>query len=188
MAFDEAALTEQSDGELIARARQGDQHAFGELVRRYWEGVAGLVYRMYGDLFLAEDAAQTAFLRGWQRLDTYQPRYPFRNWIYSIALHSAIDQLRRNREALPLENAPLRASEPGPEQSLEASERANAVQQAILDLSPASRAVIVLREYENMSYAEISDVLNIPLGTVMSRLSYARNQLRQKLVVDERVR
>lgn len=188
MAFDEAALTEQLDVELAARARQGDQQAFGELVRRYWEGVAGLVYRMHGDLSLAEDAAQTAFLRGWQRLETYQPRYSFRNWIYSIALHYAIDELRMNREGFSLEDVQLPASEPDPEQTLEACEQAGAVQQAVLDLPPASRAVIILREYENMSYAEISNVLNIPQGTVMSRLSYARSQLRQKLATDERVR
>jgi len=140
-----------------------------------------VVYRMCGDVNLAEDAAQEAFIRAWQHLHSYRPRSLFRNWVYRIATNAALDVLRREREAVDIDGLPLEASDEGPEATVEGKEQGERVRQAVLALPPASRAVLILREYEGLAYQEIADTLNIPIGTVMSRLNYARDRLRESL-------
>jgi RNA polymerase sigma-70 factor (ECF subfamily) len=171
----------EAEIDLITRAQQGDRGAYGELVRCHREGVINVVYRMCGDVNLAEDAAQEAFIRAWQHLPSYRPRSPFRNWVYRIATNVALDALRRERETVDIDALPLVASGQGPEAAVEGMERGERVRQAVLALPPASRAVLVLREYEGLSYREIADTLGVPMGTVMSRLNYARNRLRESL-------
>lgn len=176
-------MPDETELEWIAQAQAGDRQAFAELVYRYRAGVINVVYRMCGDADLAEDAAQEAFIRAWQHLPRYQPRSPFRNWLYRIATNSALDVLRREWDTADIEAVPLAASRSNPEVAVERNERAEQVRQAVLGLSPASRAVLTLREYEGLSYKEIADTLDIPLGTVMSRLNYARATLREMLRV-----
>lgn len=171
----------ESEKDLITQAQKGDRRAFSQLVRRHREGVVNVVYRMCGDANLADDAAQETFIRAWQHLPGYRPRSPFRNWLYRIATNVARDALRRERGMVSLDSVPLANSEQGPEAAVEGKERGDRVRQAVLSLPPASRAVLVLREYEDLSYREIADTLGIPVGTVMSRLNYARNRLRESL-------
>ena len=177
------ATPAEIEREWIAQAQEGDRQAFAELVQRYRAGVINVVYRMCGDADLAEDAAQEAFIRAWQHLPRYQPRSPFRNWLYRIATNVALDALRRERDTADIEAVPLAAAHSNPEAVAERNKRADQVRRAVLALSPASRAVLVLREYEGLSYKEIADTLDIPLGTVMSRLNYARATLRDMLRV-----
>jgi RNA polymerase sigma-70 factor (ECF subfamily) len=166
---------------LVAQAQHGNRAAFSELVRYHREGVINVVYRMCGDVHLAEDAAQEAFIRAWQHLPGYQPRSPFRNWLYRIATNLALDMLRRERDMVDVDEVQLRTRTKSPEDSLDQSERAEMVCAAVLALPSASRAVLVLREYEGLSYKEIADTLGIPIGTVMSRLNYARGCLAKSL-------
>ena len=167
--------------EVIVQAQQGDRRAFGELVRCHREGVINVVYRMCGDANLAEDAAQEAFIRAWKHLPNYRPRSPFRNWVYRIATNAALDVLRRERETVDVDVLPIPSSGAGPEAAVQEAEQSARVKQAVLELPEASRTVLVLREYEGLSYKEIADTLGIPIGTVMSRLNYARNRLRESL-------
>lgn len=176
-----ALMTGITDQALAAAALHGDRQAYTELVNRHQQGVFRFVYRMCGDVQTAEDAAQVAFIRAWQKLASYKPEYPFRNWIYSIAAHAAVDELRRDRPGTSLESDEIPDRNPLPEAEVEANEQAQAVRTAVLELPTASRAVLVLREYERLSYQEIAAVLGIPVGTVMSRLNYARGILREKL-------
>jgi len=171
----------ETESELITAAQQGDRRAFGELVRQHRAGVINVVYRMCGDAHVAEDAAQEAFIRAWQHLPSYRPRSPFRNWVYRIATNVAVDVLRREKETVDIDTLPLIASNGGPEAAVEGQEQSERVQQAVLALPQASRAALVLREYEGLSYREIAETLDIPIGTVMSRLNYARNRLRESL-------
>jgi RNA polymerase sigma-70 factor (ECF subfamily) len=174
---------EETETTLVIRARQGNRNAFGELVRCHHPGVVNVVYRMCGDVQLAEDAAQEAFLQAWQHLDSFRPGSSLRNWLYRIAVNAALDVMRRDLKTsgADIETLAIPDSQAGPETALLQKERALAVQQAILSLTEAGRAVLVLREYGGLSYQEISTTLDIPLGTVMSRLNYARNQLKQLL-------
>jgi RNA polymerase sigma-70 factor (ECF subfamily) len=176
-----SAPSAETELELITQAQQGDRRAFDELVHRHRKGVVNVVYRMCGNANLAEDAAQEAFIRAWQHLPSYRPRSPFRNWVYRIATNAALDLLRRERETVDIDTLSLVSSDEGPEAMVERGERGKRVQQAVLALPPASRAVLVLREYEGLSYREIADTLDIPIGTVMSRLNYARHRLRESL-------
>ena len=171
----------ENEAELIAQAQQGDRGAFGQLVRRHRGGVINVVYRMCGDANLADEAAQEAFIRAWQHLPGYRPRSPFRNWLYRIATNAARDALRREARTVDIDTISVTDSTQGPQAAVEAQELGERVQQAVLSLPPASRAVLVLREYEGLSYKEIADTLGIPMGTVMSRLNYARNLLRESL-------
>lgn len=171
-----------SDDELVAKAQHGDRNAFSELVRRHSQSVINIVYRLCGDAQLAEDAAQEAFIQAWLKISTYRPHTSLQNWLYRIAVNISIDTLRKEKHYDPGElSERMAASEPTPEVILTSQERADWVQKAVLSLPPACRAVLVLREYEELSYQEIASTLNIPMGTVMSRLNYARTLLRETL-------
>lgn len=172
---------EDTERDLIVQAQQGDRQAFSELVRRHRTGVVNVVYRMTGDAHLAEDAAQEAFIRAWQHLHAYRPDSPFRNWLYRIATNAALDALRREKDTLDIDALSMAASGGLPEAALESKQQAELVQQALLALPPASRAALILREYEGLSYREIAEALDIPLGTVMSRLNYARKRMLETL-------
>lgn len=172
-----------SETDLVASAQNGDRNAFSELVRMHAQGVLNVIYRMCGNAQLAEDAAQEAFIRAWQNLSAYRPQTSLRNWLYRIAVNAATDMLRKEKPILPddIDDLHLTDGQAGPESIVSQHERTRLVQNAILSLPDASRAVLVLREYEGLSYQEISSTLDIPLGTVMSRLNYARNLLKAKL-------
>lgn len=178
---------QESEHSLVEKALLGDKSAFGELVRCYYPGVISVVYRLCGDVALAEDMAQETFLRAWLNLHSFWPTASLRNWLYRIAVNATLDALRRRKD-IALDADALQAvseQKPDPEAALIASEQARRIQQTIRSLPPAARAVLVLREYGELSYQEIAEALNIPVGTVMSRLSYARNCLR-RLLVDEK--
>jgi RNA polymerase sigma-70 factor (ECF subfamily) len=168
---------------LVVSAQTGDRNAFSELVRVHAPGVQNVIYRMCGDVQLAEDAAQETFIRAWLNLSTYHPQTSLRNWLYRIAVNAATDMLRKQRRILPddIEEMNLTDDRPGLESLVAQRERTAMVQKAVLSLPDASRAVLVLREYEGLSYQEISSTLDIPVGTVMSRLNYARNLLKTML-------
>ena len=170
---------------LISRAQRGDREAFGELVCLHRTGVINVVYRMCGEAGLAEDAAQVAFIQAWRHLSGYQTRATFRSWLYRIAINAALDMLRREKPAEDIDDDRIGLSLASPAEKVEAQveqqERIRKVRRAVLSLPEASRAVLVLREYEGLSYQEIAEALEIPTGTVMSRLSYARKLLAEKL-------
>ena len=179
-------LATENESNLIILAQKGDRSAYGELVRRYHPSIVQIVSRFCGDPDLAEDAAQEAFLRAWSKLPAFRTTAPLRNWLYRIAINAARDILRKrpserfNDEQLL--SMPDRAA--GPEVLLMDKERAASVQRAIQDLPDPVRSVLVLREFGELSYHEIAAVLEIPIGTVMSRLHDARTRLRGLLERD----
>ena len=181
--FTAARVTTANETDLIAWAKSGDRNAFSELVCIQAEGVRNVIYRMCGDVQIAEDAAQETFIQAWLHLASYRPGTSLRNWLYRIAVNAATDMLRKEKRILPsaLEDLPLQDPQPGPEAHFSREERRALIQKAVLSLPEACRAVLVLREYEGLSYHEIADALDIPVGTVMSRLNYARKLLREQL-------
>jgi RNA polymerase sigma-70 factor (ECF subfamily) len=166
---------------LISRSQDGDREAFGELVRLHRKGTINVVYRMCGNASLAEDAAQTAFIRAWQHIPSYQPRSSFRSWLYRIAVNAALDMLRHEKPVENIDDLPIVAVAEKVEDCLEKQAQIQRVRQAVLSLPEASRVALILREYEGLSYQEIANALDISIGTVMSRLNYARKRLMQKL-------
>jgi len=178
-------ISQTNERELVTRAQNGDRNAFSELVRTHSQGVLNVIYRMCGNMKMAEDAAQETFIQAWLRLSSYRPQSSLKNWLYRIAVNTAIDMLRKEKRILPgaVDDLNLTDFEPGPEAMAASSEQTELVQNAVLTLPDASRAVLVLREFEGFSYQEIAESLEIPVGTVMSRLNYARKLLREKLEV-----
>ena len=174
-----------NETELVARAQSGNRNAYSELVCIHAQSVMNVVYRMCGDMQVSEDTAQETFIQAWLKLPSYRPRSSFRNWLYRIAVNTAIDVLRKEKRILPgsVEDMSLADPGPDPETMVASSERIEMLQAAVLSLPDASRAVLVLREYEGFSYHEIAETLDIPIGTVMSRLNYARKLLKEKLEV-----
>ncbi|MDY6893074.1 MAG: sigma-70 family RNA polymerase sigma factor [Chloroflexota bacterium] len=173
-------MADWDDEELIASSQTGDKGAFGELVRRYRGRVQATACRFCGDPQLAEDIAQETFIKIWRNLFRFRTG-SFKSWVYRITVNTAIDHARRTRPTVAIEDIPLAAPGDNPEAAALHTERAQVIRQAVLSLPPHSRAALILREYEDLSYKEIAAVLNIPLGTVMSRLNYARNRLRADL-------
>lgn len=178
-------ISQANEAELVIRAQEGDRNAYSELVRAHTQGVLNVIYRMCGDMHVAEDAAQETFIQAWLKLKSYRPQSSLKTWLYRIAVNTAIDMLRKEKRILPseIDDLNLRDSNPGPEALAANSEQTEMVQEAVLALPDASRAVLVLREFEGLSYKEIAESLEIPVGTVMSRLNYARKLLREKLEV-----
>jgi len=170
-----------SDQELVARTLQGDRDAFGTLVQRYRELAIGVAYRICGNAALAEDVAQDAFIRVWQKLSSFCPEGNFRGWLCRITANLTIDALRRQKPTANVDDLALVAPGMSPESHAAREEQAAVVRAALMRLPLISRTVLVLREYQSLSYQEIADALDIPLGTVRSRLNDARRRLRAEL-------
>ena len=166
----------------LQAAQRGDKEAFGRIVTKYHRLVISVTYRLCDDADLADDVAQDTFLRAWQRLPDFHPERDssLRAWLCRIARNRTIDLLRQMKPQSTLEEYD-EVDEQGPLQQLVARETVSDVQVAIQRLPETTRSALVLREYEGLSYAEIATVLNIPTGTVMSRLYHARRRLAQEL-------
>lgn len=179
------ATVRAPDAELIAAAAAGNLSAFSELVRLHRERVLRTAAGIVGSTDEAEDVAQLVFIRVWERLNDYDPSGSFVSWLYRITVNMSIDAVRRRRRQVPLdEDQPERAVE-GPERQMLAADERRRVRAAIDRLPDKTRAALILREYEQLSYSEIAAALRIPIGTVMSRLNYARRAVASILQQEE---
>jgi RNA polymerase sigma-70 factor (ECF subfamily) len=189
-------LASLSDQQVVLLARAGKEAAYRELLHRYERPVFSLIYRMVRDRAGAEDLTQETFVKVLNALDSYRPEYKFSSWIFKIANNAAIDHLRRRDvDTLSLDGAPnarsadeieataLQATDRGPTPlaELEARELGSAIERAIAGLRPEYRACILLRHVEGRAYEEISEVLDLPLGTVKTYIHRARLELRESL-------
>lgn len=165
------------DSRLVERARDGDTRAFADLVRRHQGPVFRFLLRMTGSRDEAMDLAQETFMKAWQALPRWQPRAQFRTWLFQIARNGALDVLRRRGavEFVPIEDEPVAvAQDPGPDEQLDTRERYRLLEAALQRLPAEHREILLLREIESLSYAEIAVALGIQEGTVKSRIARAR--------------
>lgn len=170
---------------LVERAKRGDRAAFAQLVTLNRDAVYRAAYWVLKDPDEALDATQEAFLKAFRAIDRFEGRSSFRTWARTIATRVAIDrygrrQRRRTRTAA-LDEQAVADSREGAEDQAARAERRRLVREAIEELPPAQRAAVMLRDVEGLSYQEIADRLTIPRGTVMSRLYYGRQNLKEKL-------
>ncbi|MFQ5342877.1 MAG: RNA polymerase sigma factor [Anaerolineae bacterium] len=181
-------MADLSDRALVVRTRRGDVDAFGELVKRYQNPVFNVCFRLLGERQEAEDLTQECFVRAFQRLDSFDVDRPFGPWVRRVAANLCLNHLQRFAPArLPLDDEadfPQPATWANPEAVRERTERAEALRAAILTLPAHYRAVIELRHFQELSYAEISAELSIPLSDVKSHLFRARKQLARMLKPD----
>lgn len=169
---------------IIARARRGDADAFEQLVVAYREQVFRLALRMCGSEADADEVAQEAFLSAWKALPNFRGESQFSTWLYQLTTHAAIDLMRREKRQIAADDiTEVSAADPAPspQQQAEQSEQREIVRDAILQLAPEQREVVVLRFMEELSYEEIGAVLKLPSGTVKSRLNRAKAQLKEIL-------
>ncbi len=183
------ALSPDADEtELLERARNGDSQAFGALVERYQRRVVGVAQAVVHNQDDAVELAQETFVRAYENLSKFESRSSFSTWLYRIAANLAIDFRRREgrHQVLRGEDAETEINRiPSPRgdsyQETARTELSQRINGALKELTSEHRAVILLREVEGLSYDEISDVLQVPRGTVMSRLHYARSRMREIL-------
>lgn len=185
-------IGEQLDDELVLRVQQGDKRAFDLLVIKYQHRIVQLVNRYVKDPSEAQDVAQEAFIKAYRALANFRGESAFYTWLYRIAINTAKNFLmaksRRSsdyevdvQEAEQIENAPQLQGYDTPEQLLLNDEILQTVNAAMDELPEDMRLVIMLREFEGMSYEEIAQIMNCPVGTVRSRLFRAREAIDNKL-------
>jgi len=180
-----------SDELLVELALAGNQAAFGALVRRYQRRLTAFLGQIVGDMELARELSQEAFIRAWGALDRYDPQYRFSTWLFRIAHNLGIDQLRRRRlstvslvrqdaEGEEVELAVVDASK-DPLGHFENRELAEAMRAAIAGLRSEYRELVLLRHFAGLSYQDIADLKGMPLGTVKNKLFRAHSVLRRAL-------
>ncbi len=182
-------MTDLREQGWIAAARQGDQEAFGELVRLYEKRVLALTQRMCKNPEDAAEAAQEAFFAAWQGLGNFRGESSFSTWIYRLASNACVDLLRREgkrRAAVSLDDEDLNlnipASLPSPQEEAERRELREQIEAGLRALPPEYRAALALREMQQLRYDEIAEVLELDIGTVKSRISRGRKKLRAFLL------
>ncbi len=191
-------LDEKASNEnLMARSGRGDSHAFETLVRRHQSSVLNLVHRFIGDRIEAEDLAQEVFLRAWQSAATYKPTAKFTTWIYRIAANLCINKQRSDRIRRLFMIPPSRKEEgglgnesstdhagknPSPEDLLLVAERRRQVLNAIQQLPANQKMALILKRYDDLSYKEISKIMDLSVSAVDALLIRAKRNLRGKLV------
>jgi RNA polymerase sigma-70 factor (ECF subfamily) len=175
------------DSQLIDEALAGKSSAFGQLVCRYQDRLYNTLVHVTGSAEDARDVAQDAFVQAFIRLETFQRTSAFYTWLYRIAVNQAISRIRRRKPTVSIEKVreqsgdePLDSGD-GPQGRIEQQERVDQVQAALGRLNEPYRTILVLREIEGCDYETIAEMLELPIGTVRSRLHRARCQLREEL-------
>jgi len=181
------------DKELAKLAAKGREMAFRELLSRYERPVFSLVYRMVRDRTLAEDLSQEAFIRAFNAIESYKPRYKFSSWIFKIANNHTIDHLRKRKlDTVSIDGSPhartseeeaqtrlvVESHEEAPDKYVEARELGGQIEEAIGLLRPEYQTAVLLRHVEGYTYEEISEIMELPLGTVKTYLHRARGELK----------
>ena len=189
------AQSDVSELDLVTRCQAGDGEAFDELVIRYRTRVFGMIYNMVHNEQDAWDLAQDSFLKAWKSIGRFRGQSSFYTWIYRIVMNVTIDWLRKKQvkgggsefddriqlTQIDPASKTVPRTEPLPHQAMQRNEIRARIDQAIAQLSPEHRAVILMKEIDDMQYHEIAETLGCSIGTVMSRLFYARKKLQSLL-------
>ncbi len=181
--------------DLIQRAKNGDQDAFGQLVLAHQNKIYTLCVHMVTDREEAADLAQEAFLKAWRSLTSFQGESSFATWMHRLTTNVCLDYLRKQSRrqnistAVSLDDEDSGWTEPAdhsqdPQEQLERAEQKRLLAKALEELPEHHRRMLVMREVSGMSYQEIADALEVDLGTIKSRIARARERLRKILVQD----
>ena len=179
-----------TDEELISRFQNGDERAYVELVNRYKERLLNFVFQFLGDIEQAEDVVQDTMLRLYEKKHYYKEIAKFSTWLYTIARNLANTELRKKKRRKTTYLSQLSkerqfeipAVQDDVDQSLQNEFINDRIQSAINNLPEHSKVVIILRDIQELSYEEISNIVEVPLGTIKSRINRARIQLQAELI------
>ncbi|MBM7578495.1 RNA polymerase sigma factor SigW [Jeotgalibacillus terrae] len=176
----------------IQQVRKGDQDAFGEIVELFKDRVYHVCFRMLGNRHEAEDIAQEAFIRAYTNIHTFDIDRKFSTWLFRIATNLCIDRIRKKKPDYYLDAevsgtdgltmySQVETDDPLPEEEVESMELQESIQKEISRLPDKYRSVIVLKYIEELSLKEISEILELPIGTVKTRIHRGREALRKQL-------
>jgi RNA polymerase sigma-70 factor (ECF subfamily) len=171
----------EDDSVLVSECLRGDRKAFEVIVERYQKPVFNLALRIVNDYDDAQDVAQSAFVKAFENLKSYNPKYKFFSWLYRIAINESLNFVGQRQNLQRLDEAEV-SKELSPEETLDTAINSQAVQDALMKLKLEHRVVIILKHFQELSYREISYILDLPEKTVKSRLFTAREQLRRVLL------
>ena len=175
-----------TDADYVRRLQRGETEAFEMLVRRHEKTIFNLVYRMLGDYDEAAEVSQEVFLSAYRAIGQFRGDANFSTWLYRIALNHTSTRrktlIRRQQRNVAIEDTePVRDLQPGPAETMEKKEIRERVQRALNNLEPDDATVILLRDLQDIPYEEVARLLEIPVGTVKSRLHRARQALKSQL-------
>ncbi len=172
------------DAALVNDCKRGDRRALAQLVSQYERPVYNAAYRILGNADDAADTTQTVFLKVFEHIGDYDPKFRFFSWIYRISINESLNQVKKRRHQEPLaesQASPWRS----PEEHLESKRLCNRVQGALMELNGDYRTVIILKHMSGCSYLQISEILQIPEKTVKSRLYTARQLMKKSFLATE---
>ena len=177
-------MDKDRDAALVNDCKRGDRRAMAHLVSQYERPVYNAAYRILGNADDAADTTQTVFLKVFEHIGDYDPKFRFFSWIYRISINESLNQVKKRRNQEPLaesQASPWRS----PEEHLESKRLCNRVQGALMELNGEYRTVVVLKHMSGCSYQQISEILQIPEKTVKSRLYTARQLMKKSLQATE---
>ncbi len=170
-------MNDERDLQLVKQTLEGDRSAFGQLVEEYQMAVVTVAYNVLGNRKDAEDAAQVAFMKAFEQLASFKSDFRFFSWLYRIAVNEAINAKKKRRPLVGTDHIEAESTERS-DRMTEVNELEDRIDQALMDLSPEDRALILLRHYQNFSYPDIAYIMDITEKKVKSRLFTARQRLR----------
>ena len=174
-------MIEEADSLLVRQCLRGDTRAFGAIVEKYEKTMFNVVIRMVNNYEDAQDIAQSAFVKAYEKLRTFDSKYKFFSWLYRIVVNESLNFLDQKRNFEKLDES-LISKEKTPEEAYDRVEAGERIRDALLDLKLEYRTVLVLKHFQNLSYQEISYIVDVPQKTVKARLFTARQLLREILL------
>jgi RNA polymerase sigma-70 factor (ECF subfamily) len=174
-------MIERDDIALVKQCLDGDVKAFEFLVDKYQKPIFNAALRICNDIDSAEDISQAAFIKAYENLESFNPKYKFFSWIYRIVINEALNFLNKTKNLQEL-NENIISKQKTPDLEFEETELSEQVRNALMHIEPNYRVLIELRHFQNFSYSEIGNILEIPEKTVKSRLYMARQALGKILI------
>jgi len=167
----------EDDSVLVSQCLRGDRKAFEVIVERYQKPVFNLALRIVNDYDDAQDVTQSAFVKAFENLKSYNPKYKFFSWLYRIALNESLNLVHQKKDLEELDEG-LESKDKSPEEAYEDVALSEKIRDALMELRVDYRAVVVLKHFQNLSYKEVATILEVPEKTVKARLFTARQLLR----------
>jgi RNA polymerase sigma-70 factor (ECF subfamily) len=177
-------MHKDKDAALVKSCQNGDRRAMSQLVSQYERPVFNAAYRILGDRDDAADATQTVFLKVFEHIADYDQKYKFFSWVYRIAINESLNQVKKRRSQESLDDSQASPWQ-GPAEELDTAQLCKKVQGALMVLTEDYRTVVVLKHLSGCSYQQISEILQIPVKTVKSRLYTARQSMKKTLLLDK---
>ncbi len=172
----------EEDIELVKKSLLKDTSAFERLIDKYQKPIYNLGMRMFGNSDDAEDLTQNVFVKSWERMESYDPKYKFFSWLYRIAINESLNLSNREKKKERIEFEERYETGASVEKEFDKNEQSKNIHNALLEVEIDYRTILILRHYMDLSYAEIAELIAIPEKTVKSRLFSARQKLKDILL------